>query len=525
MQKKPAAQNPLPKFFLKNKTKILLAIFFLALIFRIFSIVVVPEPAYNDSVYHLEVAQQFMQGNFPTQETPPFLYHIILAGFFGFTGLPMVWPFVKVIPLLVALLQIGIAFLLFKKVFPKSYLIPTIFFVSFPWIVRMGSVNMVDSFSVLAVVVFAYFAYRLAESTTSKLSMRYALLSALSFLPMAFSKTNVIFIIPFMLICFGLLLREKLGVKKALPLFVFAIVFGASFVLISATLPFGSANPLESGAPSIRNLPLPQLNLINFEFFPKSFAVFFDFPHESSFDKMPILGSLPYFPVLVIFILILLPLGFLIIKGAYVSAKRAITFAKSLFLKTKEKRSDFAMTLFWLMALLCFLASIYPSLTAIRESEIYVRYLLPALPFIALLVGLAYERSSVRLRQVALVSILLFAFYSFAMTSTSAMFYYNVQQKNMPLYDYLNASSDIPSIISMLNSRALRYYTNKEVITLPMGTYALDEIIHDYGGESKYFAISCYNEDLMTSIPELQSSPKVQTVFENGCTKVLKIIS
>ena len=170
-----------------------------------------------------------------------------------------------------------------------------------------------------------------------------------------------------------------------------------------------------------------------------------------------------------------------------------------------------------------FIAALYPALTIIRQDILYVRYLLPVLPFIALLFGKAYDSSSEKSKKIAFVSLACLVLFSFAMTSVSAIFYNNVQQNNAPLYEFINSSNEFDSIISMHNSRALRYYTNKEVVTIGIGEYTIDWLTENH--PSQYVAITCYNEDILTSIPGIVESEMTEIIFEEGCAKMLKVIN
>ena len=203
-------------FFNKYGKNILILIILISIIFRIFSILVVPEPAYNDAVYHLELAKDFMDGAAITKETPPFGYHLILAGFYSATNFPMEWPFVKIVPLILFLAQAAIVFLLFRKVFPKYFEIPLIFFISFPWAVRIGSVNMVDSFAVFAVLLATYAIYSFMTEKKQQNQKWWIFLACISFVLIAFSKMNALFVSPALLLLFIFLLWKKIGWKKAI---------------------------------------------------------------------------------------------------------------------------------------------------------------------------------------------------------------------------------------------------------------------------------------------------------------------
>ncbi len=498
---------------------ILFAIFVIVILARFFSVFVVPEPAYNDSIYHLELAKSLMDGEPITSSAPPFAYHFLLAGFFFITGFPMIWPFVKIVPLLVFLAQLGLAFILFKKIFPKNFLIPLIFFTSFPSAIRFGSVNMVESFSIFAVTIFAYLFYLLAVSKPGKQALFYSIFCAVSFLLLSFTKTNVIFLVPALLLGFAFISWKKIGFTKTIPLVLLALIFGLSFIFVSGVLPA----PADASSYTYTSISTPRIDLISPIFFVKSTASFFDFPHESSFSKLPILNLIPYQIALPAFLLVMLPLIAALILGAFSSLLVLKLFKKPFSLiKKKFSEKEFLQVFFFT----CFLASIfsiYPGLTIIRESEIYVRYMLPALPFFAILLGAAFDKLNGNFRNIFLAALVLFAFYSFAMTSTSAIFYNSVEQSNQPLYDYISSNVEINSVISMQNARAVRYYTGKETIVLNNGNYTIDEIKQAHYSKTPYISVSCYNEDLLYSVKDLFDESKTEVVFESGCAKLLKI--
>ena len=147
---------------------------------------------------------------------------------------------------------------------------------------------MVESFSTLTITVFVYFAYCLYKSK-HKEAVKYSLLTALSFLPMAFSKMNVIFILPIFLLGFFFLSAKKVGYKKSIPLSALAFILSISFILISMNAPASSFDLLAGDASTIRSIPVPKFELMTPLFFPVSIVSFFDFPPISAFEKMAVI--------------------------------------------------------------------------------------------------------------------------------------------------------------------------------------------------------------------------------------------
>jgi len=417
------------------------------------------------------------------------------------------------------LAQLGVAFILFRKLFPKNFLIPLIFFISFPSMVRFGSVNMIESFSILAVTTFAYLLYSMATSKSKNQFVFYSVFCVISFLLLSFTKTNVILLVPAFLLGFAIISWKKIGFAKTIPLVLLAFVLGFSFIFVSMLLPA----PLGPPSFTYSSISTPRLDLITPVFFVKSTASFFDFPHQSSFSKLPVLNLIPYQIALPAFLLVILPLIIALILGALSSAQ-ILKLLKKPFALVKQKFSEkeFLMVFFF-TCLLASILSIYPGLTIIRENEIYVRYMLPALPFFAILLGIAFDKLKGNFCRICLVSLILFAVYSFAMTSVSAVFYQSVEQSNQPLYDYISNNAQISSVISMQNARAVRYYTGKETVVLDNGDYTLDEIKLAHYSKTPYISVSCYNEDLITSVKDLFDNSKTEVVFEKGCAKLLKI--
>ena len=193
----------------------------------------------------------------------------------------------------------------------------------------------------------------------------------------------------------------------------------------------------------------------------------------------------------------------------------------NLFNKTNSTTLEFW---FFAACIIGLLLSLYPSLAIIRDQQIYTRYLLPGLPFFAIILGKGFIEAKKRWQVIIAMSLLILCIYSFAMTSTSAIFYYNIQQENKPLYDYINANPEVTPMVSMLNTRALRYYTGRETLELLPGQLTIEGIrnkTHIFG--QLFIPISCYNEEMPKDLPELSDPNKAQLIFSRGGTKLYKI--
>ncbi|MFA6269264.1 MAG: hypothetical protein WCW13_02820 [archaeon] len=545
----------LSRLLVQNSSKILLVILIIAVLVRVFSVLTVPEVAYNDSVYHLELANSLIQGNSLPNDAPPFLYHIILAIFFGVTGLPMVWPFVKIIPLLLVFVQLVLAYLLFKKLFLNNYLLPLSFVAVYPWLIRIGSVNMIDSFSATILTFSCYSLYSLIESfelnsrIKEKLSAnnkKYLFYSLLSFLLISFTKLNLVLVLPFLLAIFLILIVRKLSPKKAVFLFLIAVFLSASFFI------FSFLNSSQNSVSIIANDSVDAasagkfMSIFNPSVIFVSYLYFFDFPPMSAFEKIPLLNSLPQSTLMVLFAIVMLPIFIALIYGFILLLLEKTSFV---FLnkntKVNQKRSigifnKFSLSVcsistkdyFYIFLALSLFAAMIPLLVVVREGSLYLRYLIPVIPIIAIFLGISFIQLGEKAKSVLLVSFILFALFSFALCSVSAIFYNNIEQKDSPLYNYINSHSEVDNVASFNKIRDLTYYINlshysaqKNLITLDLNSNFKDNEVYSalVLQKANYVVKTCYNDALSNVLPKLEQLGRLQKVFEDNCAVLYSV--
>ncbi|MCX6800765.1 MAG: hypothetical protein NTZ73_01090 [Candidatus Diapherotrites archaeon] len=528
------------RVLVQNSEKILFLLILIALFCRIFSIFVVPEPAYNDSVYHLNLAKDLIEGNPLPSNAPPLLYHFVLAAFFGLTGLPMVWPFVKVIPLLVMIVQAALAFLLFKKIFPKTYQIPLLFVLAYPWLTRIGSVNMVESFAATVLLFFVYSFYSWVESTNKSSEIKYLALTFFALLLVSFSKLTIAVALPAMLVGVLIVLFWKYGPahflcksgskREIIPkkfllfivLFFVAILLSASFFIFSYLNSGASASVTESYLPIDKVTSINLLNAFNPEILFRAYLSFFDFPPSMAASKIPLISALPIFLIAALFAVMVFPIFFVatrqIILEIISGAKRIGEFLR----KTKPIAP---LRIFFLVIIFSMLLGLIPVVHVIR-GDWYIRYFVPFFPFFGILLGAGFLRLQGRTKFILISSLILFSLFSFALTSGSALFYYSVQEKDAPLFTYLDAHPEISKIASVGKARELNYYSGQEIIQLDLAeNFSVSELSTELKSKGALFVAStCYSDSLSEKLPLLEETGLIQKVFEQGCAKIYKVV-
>src|SRR3989338_9270174 len=160
--------------------KIFLAIFIIGLIARIFTLAVLPESALVDSLYNVSIAKDAA-----LQQAVPLvgnviispLYYVFSASLHLLSGFPFEMPFVRIIPIFITIVFFACAFLFFRKLFPKNYIVPLAVSSIFPWLVRYGAVNNIDVLSAALLGFILYLFIDIGEK--NRQNMKYAVISAL----------------------------------------------------------------------------------------------------------------------------------------------------------------------------------------------------------------------------------------------------------------------------------------------------------------------------------------------------------
>ncbi|HIH21121.1 MAG: glycosyltransferase family 39 protein [Candidatus Diapherotrites archaeon] len=492
---------------LSEKTAITLAALALALgVFaRLFGFAVLPESAYADSLFHLRIISEALKTGIiqtPDMLTTP-LYHYLNFAFYSITRLPVQMPFIRIIPFFVMLAQIILSFLIISRLFKSRAAIlgGTAFVAVFPWLVRYSPVNYIDSFASVMLLLFYFLLLRSLEKP-SKTSLAFLCLS----IPLVvLSKITVAILLPILLVSCWVLLSKKTSKQLLVG------VVSVAFVLSIAWFAFSYFSNPSSAAPAAETVSraLPWHALLPQNLF-KSFISFFDFPPDSAFSNFPLLKQIQWLPAALAFALLALPLAFFALKGAW-SALR--------------EKSKILLSMLSCFLLLLALAA-YNSID--NNGVFYVRYLIPVISLVGFFFakGIETEKPG-RLKTAAFAALLLFAFYSAALSSFSALQYKSIAESEMPLYDAISHLPEDSKIASLNKYRQVSFYSGKESSGLAgIGSNSAGFQVYAAleGQGFSHLAVTCYNDDWNPAVlQELERQGKLASVFSRDCLNLFEI--
>jgi hypothetical protein len=176
------------------------------------------------------------------------------------------------------------------------------------------------------------------------------------------------------------------------------------------------------------------------------------------------------------------------------------------------------------------LTGIIPAISVVRNESWYIRYFIPFFPLAAVLITNGFAKLKNRnFKAIFISSLVLFSIFSFALTSTSALFYQGVEKENAPLFNYINSNSEINDIASFNKARDLTYYTRfgeKKIIELNLQEgFSLDELKNQIFEKNPSYIIStCYNDPLSEKLPLLEEEGLVEKIFDGGCSAAYRVL-
>ena len=504
---------------------IFIIVLIIGLLARIFSLIVLPEEAYSDALYHLLLAKQiviqqaisftgFIPG-IPFTDTP--LYHLLVSIDFVISNASFQMPFIRIIPIALIGLQLLLSFLILKKFFKENFIVGLSLIAVFPWLIRYGAVNYLDTLASVLVLFCVYLLMKFNE--TKKQIWIVVFFSAL--VGMILSSLVILFAIPVFVVAVLFLVNKHFPIKsinstKLIHIFVLLMVI-LSFVSVAKGFivchKFSCA--VSENDPGI-NPTFNNPNVFTKEFLTNSYLSFFDFPTEESFERVSFLQSIPFGIIIPVFVLITLPIFLLIIFGAVK------------FLKEK----DLIRIIIVLLVLSVIAIAFYITLVDNRAIELfYVRFLIAIMPLLGILFAKGFlELKQAHFRKIAAISLLLFAFYSLAFTGVSAAYYNSIEQKHQGLYIFAKTLPENVKIYSKIKSRAIEFNAARnagEIIEYDKDFYSQNnDYIYSKLKENSFTHLveECYrNPWKQKTINELIDSNKIIKVFEDVCVKVYEI--
>ncbi len=558
-----------PSGFSYTERILLYSIIALGLFSHIFNLIVLPESALADAPFHVLLGRQIAESGelfAPTfmrtailQVAP--LYYVLEASLAVMSSnfLQLLYvPFARLLPAIFTLLILMLSFLLFRRLFPRTWLLPFAFVAIFPWGIRYGAVNYPEN--LLAVLLLAALLLLLSYFSAgqwhgkgqSKAALLVALVPVLAALALVKSYTPIIAA----LLAFALaaVLFVHRGRKSALLFAALSLLMLSPFAMLWASAQQGSAQAASTLTEIYgERYAIPETSPLAYLF--DSHASFYDFPPRESFARVPLLSGFSYWHVSLVFSLVMLPLTVLMLIGAfYVLSSRPTPFRS-----------------FWLLSLTLLAAVLAIALYTGREvGFIFMRPLVPFFTIFAALLGKGFEAASAAwlqgsavqrkqawagasikwpaarnaarlLAKLALVSLAVFSIYSLAYTSVSAQYYADVHSKHAQLYAQI---SNLPEDVKIHNAeigRAIGLYTARKYDDLPgmwmqcIGVPAESCINPDNpeavaealrSNNFTHIAVSCYRSPWQQheqTLRALERSGAISQIYSDSCASLYEI--
>lgn len=495
----------------KAEQWMLYSVIALGIIAKIISIIFLPQSAYNDALFHVFTAQQIINTNTFFIDAvngigvpPPFFYSAI-ASVFVSSGINLNVFSAKLFSTTLVFLQIALAFVLFKKIFPDNFLSALAFFVIFPWVSRFTGVSYPESLTIVFVLAGIFLLVLLSEKKS--ISFFETLPPAIVISAMSLSKLNGTILVPSFLLSFVFLFWAKKTKKKSIAAFALLTLFFSSFWFGLNFFEYGKFDQHLGDDIYFLNGPtgfsLPSL-VSNSGLY---YLYFWDFPNQSAFLPGAFLFGVDFFSVAMIFLVLTLPLFMTLVFGA-----------KNLVLKKN------------FIALLVFFSIILAFIPVIQRSA-YYRLIIPAVPFFAMLFGFGHNYLKGKTRLIVAGSLAFFCLFSVAYTSVSAYSYYLDEQANNPLFTKISGLTEKSVVLIPANlTREVEFVLGKKAVGvsyetpefLTKNSKELHSILVEKG--ISHIAVSCRKNPFdLSLLKEMVQKGFLEKIFENDCSKLFEV--
>lgn len=497
-----------------NARTVLLAVLLIGIGARVFSLALMPEEAYNDALFHLMETGKVISSETLTTadaELPPPLYYLIGSTVFLIATRSFDFPFVKFLPVLFALVQVLLSFIVLRKIFKNRFFIGLAFVAASPLLIRFGSSNYIDSVVTIFVLSSLFLLLHLRERQETNLFALVPL--AVSIAALSITKLNGTIFVPVFFLAALYLLRKKQAAAKTIIAFAVLVILLSSVWFLLNMLRFSVFDPQFdiklAGTTAIRNFN-PETLLVNAHLY---YFYLFDFPLIGSFTTLlsindSILDSLLLLPMAAFGILVL-PLFLSFIYG----------FWKML------KTDKFLATVIAAISALSVLLVVY--------RLFYLRFFMPMIPMMGICLAYGYrEISSAGFRRFVLLSLLLFSLYSLAFTGFTAVYYQNVFQKHSGLYSAISALPEGSHIlIQPTKTRSVEFYSGREAsdyLDYNPEFFSLQNPSEVYRELKKFghthLAVTCYREQWSREVlDEMEGAGYIKKIYADECALLYKI--
>ena len=486
------------------EAKIFAAIIILAVIARIFALFALPDTALTDSMYHLSITRYIVENHaIPFQgipeagvvDMPVPLFHLLTAGFLILFQAPLSLATAKIFPAIFSFLQLLLAFLLLKRIFPKNWMAGLAFVAISPLLIIFGAVNYLETLASVTVLLCFFIYWRYVE--TGKKIFLAAMPVAL--LLLALSKETI-------------RKTNSKGLKRiALPAgFAIASILlcSAWFAInFAATGGLGSAFATGTGdMATVLQIPATPESIF---FYPLNFnsALWFFLPQGFESAPFGISQELAFLA----FTLISFPILMLVFYG----------LAKGLAATKGPRFKAF------LLLGLCLALSL--AILFFRGKRVVVgRMLLPILP----LLGIAFangfaEIKNANWKRLFAAIFLLFALYSAAFSSLYAMHFNEDYANHDPLYQF---AKDLPQgtvvAIHANKARQVEFISGKEAVPYVEFAGLGSADLHSKLVELNvtHLAETCYKNPWGSAVlDELESQGLIAIVFSDDCSTLYEV--
>jgi hypothetical protein len=440
--------------------KLFFLIFIVGIAVRFFVALTLPDAALSDTTYHLAIAEHITKtGFFPFEgitslkltTVPPGIFHIFIASASLLLGWQVNFANAVSFKILTSALQLLVAFILLRKLFPKNWVYGIAFFTMLPLLIKYSGVNYVETIASVLVLFSFYLFIEFHRTGQGK----FLTLSVFSLAAMAMSKLNATILLPAFLLSFILECWKKgLGPKRSV-LFLIAVSLLSSTWFVADFLRSGQF--FSSNASSIELLvnhsgrDLASVSISKFITFWVDFnASFWAFPPEAAFrsplllNVFPFLGALSYDTYFWVFSLFALPLSLFLV------------FSLALLVMRRRPYS-ILLALIFCLALVVVLAR--------ATNFVFARMFLPAMPLLSLVFAHGFESFSRKWKRALVALTVIIAIYSFLNMFLFAVHYRSSFNESVRLYDAIAKLPENSKIIIAGNHvRTVRWVSGKSAL-------------------------------------------------------------
>ncbi len=499
---------------LSLEQKFFAAIIAIALIARLFALITMPDTALSDALFHLRITQYVIENHaLPLSESGLHvpLYYILTALPFMVLPVPFTLETVRVFPFIFSALQLFVAFILLRRIFPKNYLPGLAFVAVHPLLVIFGAVNYLETLASVFVMLCFYLFLRFAHSRKKifLFSMPFAIAAA------ALSKLSATILVPafFFYFLYELIkgnpeseAKEKklqntlylvvLTALLVMPWFFFTYFTGTGFFVHPRDFEIIASDPLTSRITPESVLMLPAGFNESFWFFLRRSAesVSLPIPTEAAF----LLFSAVTGPVLIL-------LFYGLAKG----------------LMKKEKHS----------ILLLFCIALTAVVLAARSRKfIHSRLMLPAIPLFGIAFSSAFQYlQDLNWRRILMLLFFLTALYSLAFSAFYTMHFRQDHDRHVPLYQVIQGLPD-GSLVSIHPNkmRQVEFITGKSVYPFKQRFLLMDsqQLYSELKGLSiTHIAVTCYKSTWgQEVINQMLAAGQLTEAYSDSCSTLYEVV-